>query len=999
MDLARDTFGSATDLQRQDVAATPAGAALTAQIFDDLLHSPDTSRATLLAALRESRRQFESLLSCASGTFYRCEILRPWRMEFISPGIEAISGYTPEAFVDLPFIELIVPEDLPGVIRGIEEAIGRRGPFSASYRIRHKSGEIRWVSERGATVVYSEGGEPRFLEGFIADVTEAKRLELEAEEARREVERINARMTRIFDHTLESIISLDADWNYRFINKAAARKVGAGECLLGRNLLQTYPDFQDSQAWPALRHAMAEREPVWSECYFPATDEWFELYAVPDSAGIVAFYRDVSDRKQLEKALVDQADDLRGTLDSIPNMVWTVHPDGRGASYNKSWHAFLGNVEGRAGSSERVRTAEWLHPEDAPRCFESWDRSLASGEPFETEMRMRHHSGDYRWLLARCWPQRDDSGAIVKWCGAAVDIHERILAERHLSESENFQSNLLEASTDCIEIAGLDGTLQFVNAAAVEASPVDDARAFVGRQWSEIRPEKSRPAARRAFREALKGKTARLVESNTEIRGRTVWWDIIVSPMRDTDGVISNVLCVARDITEQKAIAERLRTASEQDVLTGLPNRRAFEKRLNRETARARETGGNLGLMMIDLDHFKHVNDTLGHLAGDHLLKVFARRLKSCADEGGFVARLGGDEFAVLVSDLAEEKDLVTAATKVLERMAAPVTFAGKLINGGLSIGCAMFPRDASDAQGLLKHADTALYDLKGIGRGGVQMFNTRMMEAVERTAIQLQHARSAIRDDAVEPYYQPKVRLDTGEIAGFEALLRWWSPGNGIQPPSSVAEAFNDYELSTRIGRQMQGRIFADMSLWLHQGLDLPPISINAAPAEFLRDDYAERLLDRLGEFGIPASLMEVEITEHVFLERRSEQVIRALELLKEAGARIALDDFGTGHSSLSHLRDFPVDVLKIDRSFVSRMLSKPRMLAIVQAITKLGPSLSLDIVAEGVETPEQLHALRDAGCEFGQGYLFGKAMQASEIGRRLTTGNWPFKLNRPLG
>ena len=289
---------------------------------------------------------------------------------------------------------------------------------------------------------------------------------------------------------------------------------------------------------------------------------------------------------------------------------------------------------------------------------------------------------------------------------------------------------------------------------------------------------------------------------------------------------------------------------------------------------------------------------------------------------------------------------------------------------------------------------DTALYDLKASGRGGIQMFNSRMMEAAQRTATQLLLARTAIRDDAVEPYYQPKVRLATGEIAGFEALLRWWSPGEGIQPPSSVAEAFNDYELSTKIGGLMQSRIFADMSAWLHRGLLLPPVSINAAPAEFLRDDYAERLLDRLHEFRIPPSLIEVEITEHVFLERRSEQVVRALELLKLAGARIALDDFGTGHSSLSHLRDFPVDVLKIDRSFVSRMLTKPRMLAIVQAITKLGPSLSLDIVAEGVETPEQLHALRDTGCEFGQGYLFGKAMHAAEVARRLATENWPFKV-----
>lgn len=793
MDLARNTFGSVADSSPYDADAIPAGAALTARIVDDLLQSPDTSRETLLAALVESRRQFESVLSCVSGTFYRCELAAPWRMEFISPGIEALSGYTPEEVLAMPFADLIVSEDLPALVHGIEEAIARREPFTACYRMRHKSGEIRWVSERGAGVIYSAEGGPSILEGFISDVTDAKRLELEAEEARREVENINARMTRILHHTLEGIVSFDADWNYRFVNKTASQKVTGGNEKIGYNLLDLFPHVEDSQTWPTLQHAMTRGEPAWSECYFTKTDEWFELYAVPDGGGVVAFYRDISDRKHLEKVLIEQADELRGTLDSIPNMVWTVHPDGRGAYYNKSLNAFIGRDENESGETGRLPIGDWVHPDDAARCSDSWKRSLKLGEPFEAELRMRHHSGEYRWLLVRCWPKRDEGGTIVKWCGAAVDIHERILAERHLIESRNFQSNLLEASTECIEIADLDGRLLFINEAAVRAAVVDDARSYIGRDCFEIWPEKGRPAARRAFREALKGRTARLVECNPNRTGRPVWWDIIISPMRGTDGAINNVLCVGRDITEQRAFAEQLRIASEQDVLTALPNRRAFEKRLNRETARALDTGGNLGLMLIDLDHFKHVNDTLGHLAGDHLLKVFARRLKSCTGKEGFVARLGGDEFAVVIGGVREEKDLVAAATRILKRMEAPVTFSGKQINGGLSIGCAMFPRDADDAQSLLKHTDTALYDLKASGRGGVQMFNKRMMEAAERTANQLLLARAAIRDDAIEPHYQPKVRLDTGEISGFEALLRWWSPGNGIQQPGTVAEAFND--------------------------------------------------------------------------------------------------------------------------------------------------------------------------------------------------------------
>lgn len=993
MDLARDHHRFATNAPLPGIGTAPASAALTADIVRELLTSPDAPRAALVAALQESTRQFESLLSSVSGTFYRCELSPPWRTEFVSRGIETISGYGPDVFADMPFGEIIEPEDLPVLEGAIEEAIAKREHFTVCYRIRHKSGEIRWVSERGAAV-YDGDGHPQFLEGFISDITVAKNFEIEAENSRTTAEKLHKIMSRILDCTLDGIVSLDKNWNYRFCNKSAFVDLCQDESLIGRNILEVFPRFQETPAWPVMQHAMEKREAGRIECFIPPTGRWYEQYVVPDGSGITSFFRNISDRKRLEETLVRQAEDLRSTLDSIPDMVWTAHTDGAGEYYNKSWNDFIGRPPSDTSENPRTPTDHWIHRGDREQAWAKWKHSLESGELFENEFRLLHNSGEYRWVLARCWPQRDESGDIVKWCGSATDIHERILAERDLRESKFLQSNILEASPDCIEILDLKGNLLFMNTSGVRAMGLADGASLIGRRWSEFWPEPGRQVARNAVRKALKGKVARFTEYSQNFKGESGWWDMIVSPIRDTNGEISKILCIARDITEQRETAERLRIASEQDVLTALPNRRAFEKHLKKATTRARDTGTNVGLMLLDLDHFKHVNDTLGHLAGDRLLQAIARRLQDCVSAPGFVARLGGDEFAVVLSDICEEKELVGAATRVLAQMDAPVTFAGKLINGGLSIGCAMYPRDAGDAQGLLRHADIALYDLKGSGRGGIQMFNGRMLEAAERTATQLNLARTAIRDDAVEPYYQPKVRLDTGEVAGFEALLRWWSPGKGIQPPSSVAEAFNDYELSTKIGGFMQSRIFADMSEWLSAGLKLPPVSINAAPAEFLRDDYAERLLDRLGEAGIHASLIEVEITEHVLLERRSEQVVRALELLKQSGVRIALDDFGTGHSSLSHLRDFPVDVLKIDRSFVSRMLTRPRMLAIVQAITKLGPSLSLDIVAEGVETPEQLHALREAGCEFGQGYLFGKAMHSAEVAKRLATGNWPFKL-----
>lgn len=837
--------------------------ALDPTIARELLTSPDVPREVLASALQESLRRFDSLLSCASGTFYRCDLTREWAMAFVGPSITNLTGYSPEYFEAMPYRLLADPEDYRIVSGIVAQAIADRTYFKASYRIRHSSGEIRWVTTHGKAL-YDEQGQAQLIEGFLSDATE---------------------------------------------------------------------------------------------------------------------------QKQLEQALVIQADSLRTTLDSIPDMVWTASPTGKGEYYNKAWYKFIGLSQREPQREDHVSMEGSIHPEDRTRMMQEWLRSLKSGQPFEQELRLRHHSGDYRWIIARASPQNDESGNIVKWYGTATDVHERVIADRKLQKSRRLQNGILEASPDYIKVMDLEGRLQVINNPVFGKDLLAHSSQLVGTLWIDLWPTKDRPRIRRAIRNAGNGKVVRFSRESPTTRGDNMWWDILLSPITDAEGKVTNLLCISRDVTDLKSATERLRTTSEQDFLTSLPNRRAFERQLKKATTRARERGTSIGLMLMDLDHFKHVNDTLGHLAGDRLLCTIGKRLQACIPASGFVARLGGDEFAIMLGDICDEMELVGAATQIHSQMDRSVIFQGKDINRGLSIGCAVYPRDAIDEYELLRHADTALYDLKGSGRGGIQMFNSQLKEAAERTANQLNLARRVIRDDVMEPYYQPKVRLDTGQVTGFEALLRWWCPASGIQSPGTVAEAFNDYELSTKIGGLMQKRVLADMASWLHAGLQVLPVSINASPAEFLRDDYAERLLHRIAEFQISPLLIEVEITEHAFVERRPEQVVRALRLLNDAGVRIALDDFGTGHSSLSHLRDFPVDVIKIDCSFVNRMLAEPSMLAIVRAVVNLGPNLSLDVVAEGIETLEQLQALRDAGCGFGQGYLFGKAMDAKGAAGWLAT------------
>ena len=259
------------------------------------------------------------------------------------------------------------------------------------------------------------------------------------------------------------------------------------------------------------------------------------------------------------------------------------------------------------------------------------------------------------------------------------------------------------------------------------------------------------------------------------------------------------------------------------------------------------------------------------------------------------------------------------------------------------------------------------------------------MREEAQRVASQLSLARMAVTEASVRPFYQPKLELATNKVAGFEALLRWSHPTRGLQAPETIEEAFKDYELASKIGELMQYKVLEDVRRWLRAGIDFGRLAVNAAPAEFLRDDYAERLLERLRCYGVAPCNLEIEITEHVLMANGSRYVHRALAELKKAGVTIALDDFGTGYSSLSHLRDFPVDVVKIDKSFVQRMISDPEISAIVTAVINLAHSLNIESVAEGVETQEQADLLRAAGCSLGQGYHLGEPQPADFVASRL--------------
>lgn len=438
---------------------------------------------------------------------------------------------------------------------------------------------------------------------------------------------------------------------------------------------------------------------------------------------------------------------------------------------------------------------------------------------------------------------------------------------------------------------------------------------------------------------------------------------------------------IVQDVTERKRAVELLEWTSSHDTLTRLLNRKGFNDHLDRIVERARAGRLNVALFMIDLDKFKLVNDTLGHDAGDAVLIGVSERLTHVVGSSGIVARIGGDEFGILLEDYENEGHVGELATSVLKELRASLLYRNRDLGVRASIGVALWTRDTRGGLDFFKDADIALYTVKAAGRDGFAFYDPTMRQQIEARVHLIAKARGAVFAGRIEPYYQPKICLETGRIGGFEALVRWQDAENGLSTPGEMGDAFNDAEFAIALGRGMLERVTHDMVGWKRDGVAFNQIAINAAEPEFFAGRYAEQLLDRLAACGLANRELEVEVTESVFLGQATGVVARTLQRLSDAGISIALDDFGTGFASLTHLKQYPVSAIKIDRSFVMDLETSRSGATIVDAVTSLARSLKMTVVAEGIETRYQLDFLRARACTMGQGYFFARPMPAAEV------------------
>lgn len=459
-----------------------------------------------------------------------------------------------------------------------------------------------------------------------------------------------------------------------------------------------------------------------------------------------------------------------------------------------------------------------------------------------------------------------------------------------------------------------------------------------------------------------------------------------VAPIHDRGGKATGAVIVFRDVSAAQAMAQQMAHSAQHDFLTDLPNRVLLSDRVGQAIALAARRMNRVAVLFLDLDGFKHINDSLGHPIGDKLLQSVAKRLIDGVRDSDTVSRQGGDEFVVLLSDLARPEDAIISVNRMLMMLAAPHFIGQHDLCVTASIGVSVYPDDGLNAETLIKNADTAMYQAKENGRQSYQFFKPAMnVRAVERQSIE-ESLRRALERQEFALHYQPKVDLRTGAINGAEALIRWTHPTRGLVPPGQFIPVAEECGLILPIGKWVLREACKQARAWVNAGMPMLSMAVNISSMEFRDDNFLDGVFAILDETGMDPRSLELELTESVLM-KRAESAASVLQTLRGRGVQVAVDDFGTGYSSLSYLRKFPIDALKIDQSFVRQITTSPNETTIVTAVISMGRSLKLRVIAEGVETQEELAFLQAHECDEAQGYYFSRPVPAQQFVKLLET------------
>jgi diguanylate cyclase (GGDEF)-like protein/PAS domain S-box-containing protein len=760
--------------------------------------------------------------------------------------------------------------------------------------------------------------------------------------------------------------------------------------LIGKKIADVFPPEQAAAAMRAIHEADVHGVTYGHTIQMDLPDgsrRWFE-HSIAKKPGktrradtFLAISRDVSARVEAEQARDTAHARLLSVLQTIPDMVWLKDTQSVYLSCNPAFERFV-------GMSQRDiigKTDADLFPADVAKVARAKDKEVIEARCIciYEDWVTWPSTGESVLFERRKVPVYDAQGNVTAVVGVARDMTERKLIEDRLARREREFRTLVEHSPDVVMRYDKDFRRLYVNptfAALIRGGGA----AVLGKKPSEL------PDAHHAlgYEQKLREVFATGKEAQTEVRweagrqNKRSYYLVKLVPEFGADGTVESVLAVGRDISELEASREKIHRMAFYDPLTDLPNRTLFNERL-RQTLSADVRANDRALaavMMIDLDRFKEINDTMGHAVGDEMLREAAVRLRACIREADTVARLGGDEFAVLLPQIEDRSALEQIAARIIERFDERFLLSGRELFVSCSIGIALHPIDSVAADDLVKFADSAMYLAKRAGRRGFR-FYSKALTADAAANLQMESAlRRAVERGELELHFQPKVSLPCRKVMGSEALLRWKRPGAGFIPPDQFIPVAEQTGLIADLGEWVLREACRAAVEWNTHTRMPHQVAVNLSARQFQSQGFAQSVRDVLEETGCRADWIELEITESLLLEE-NDPILTTLAALKSMGLSIAIDDFGTGYSALSYLLRFPIDTLKIDKSFVQKLTSDRRHAELVKTFLSIARCFRHRVVAEGVETAEQAAFLEANGCDVAQGFLFSRPMPKAEM------------------
>ncbi|WP_295362046.1 GGDEF domain-containing phosphodiesterase [Arenimonas sp.] len=632
------------------------------------------------------------------------------------------------------------------------------------------------------------------------------------------------------------------------------------------------------------------------------------------------------------------------------------------------------------GSREQLSTDDWrtqsIHPEDLPRVQKLLQEHIVGHtDTFESEHRIRNARGEWVWVRSRGKVvERDETGNPLRMAGTARDI----TAIRRAERERRVALEVLRSMSEAVAVIDLDFRFISVNPAFSRITGYSEEE-VIGQNSRLLDSSQHSAEFYRRVRDVLErtGHWAGEMWQKRKDGEEFLGW-IEMSEVRDAMGLRSHFVAVVNDITDKKRAEQELRYLANYDTLTGLPNRALLSERLGRAIVRARRQDTRVAVLFLDLDRFKDINDSLGHAAGDRLLKAAATRLQATVGASDTVARLGGDEFTVVLEDVESLPAVERMAREILTAFTMPLEVDERHdVSITPSLGISLYPDHALVPTDLLKFADTAMYQAKAEGRNTYQIYNETMDAESRRRATVLASLRKALDRGEFRLVYQPRMALADGRITGVESLLRWNSAELGEIPPQVFVPLAEESGLILQIGDWVLSEALQTLKRWRAHGLNDISIGINVSVLQLLRGNVPEQLRRLIAELGVPANRIDLEVTESMVMQN-AEQTTHVLNELRKIGVTLAIDDFGTGYSSLVYLKRLPIDTLKIDKEFIGDLTKDPDDEAITATVITMGHSLGLNVIAEGVESEQQLSYLREQGCDEIQGFWLSPPLDA---------------------